>query len=560
MKRNFIKLTSIALMSTLALTACKPDKVESEPLLAALLSASIRASASGNCAISINNAGLHYGAIVTMAVLNGGGASSVYTNAAINTGSVKTFTEAEFLEASGTTLAALGYATYALVPYNVKYDAFFKWDATKRNNALAYTKTFRDYFLFYGNLAVSDNTGAAAAFPTGVGATAVSLVASNGSATACDTFGEVTTTCAAGISTVAASFGLVDRTNGTGTLVCARIPRTSCSVAGLTTATRAADITNQATVFNAVVDNTDCRKPGDHFNEILARVAFKGLPQSETVTLRTRAFKNTYTNLSTASVDSTTKILPENAYPKFGSLVSLGFGGLMPINKNGGNYPTDASVTSSTVYYGGTNMVVTAVDSCDAIGLGTGVTTRLAETQALTPSNEVVYAFSTNGQAAALYADITRQTNVRTGATDVTVGSGSGTSAQYDSFAFTRPVQNVDDNTCNTSFRAKTTVPIAVENGGKLPVLDVNSGDGGTTSLLSICVYGGANDAARLFAKQLLASGLTTAKSFGTVTSSMIPNCGGTNSEFKAPAFAASHNFGEFAKATTAETYPNNGN
>ncbi|BDA79808.1 hypothetical protein LPTSP3_g27380 [Leptospira kobayashii] len=540
MKRNFIKFTGIALVSTLAFTACHKEAVKEEPFLAALLAEAVKSAASGNCAISINHAGLAYGAVIQTAVINGGTASAIYGNAALN-GSTTTFTQTEFESAVGGTIASLGYNTYAEVPYNVKYDAFFKWDATKRNTALTWTKTFRDYFLFIGNLAVGDNTGAAAAFPTGTGAAVVSLVATGGvSSTNCNSFVNYAGTCSTATTTLAASFGVVDRTNGTATLACARIPKSSCSIAGLTTANRAADIDSASAVYNAVLGNSDCRKSGVNFPGALAKVGFKGLPHNVSVGLSSGTFVNTKTNSASSSVDSLTRILPENAYPKFGSLVSLGFGALMPVNKTDAAYPTTAS-TSNTLYYGGKNLSVTSVDSCESIDLGSGITTKVPEPKELTSAAEVSYSVSTNGSAAALYYDLANS------------ASFSGAAASYDATTFTSPTVS-DGIACNNSFRSKTSIPLAI-GGGKYPSISSGvsagaKGDGGATSLLSICVYGGANVAARSYAKALLASGLTTAGT--TTTSAQIPDC-------SSKAFAVSNNFSELGTNPPSSTsYPNN--
>ncbi|MCC5815018.1 MAG: hypothetical protein JJT78_09695, partial [Leptospira sp.] len=182
MKFNTIIKKSIA-VSSLALlaTACKPGLNNNEDAyLFAIASSQIRGLAEGNCAISINHAGLTYGAYVNVAINDGnvGGLNTALAglnaatqgvfSAVAGGANVARFTQANFEAAIGSTVAELGYANYAAVPYNVKYDAFFTergdWTADKRNALLNFSKTFMDSFSPWPILGInSDGTAFGAA-------------------------------------------------------------------------------------------------------------------------------------------------------------------------------------------------------------------------------------------------------------------------------------------------------------------------------------------------------------------------------------------------------------
>jgi len=468
MKRNFLKLTGIALVSSLALTACHPDKIKDEPVMALILSNAISSAASGACAISINASGLYYGQIQHCAI-----------NGCAGFGLGATFVLADYNAATGKSLDA---TAFALVPQNVKYDAFYSdtssWGTTQRNARLATTKT--------------------------------SLDTATGNAWANHV--------------------------GTGVLACARIPKTSCSVAGVTTATRAIDITNSTAIYEAIQANTDCRKPGYSYNSALAKAIFRGAPDSQTISLSTGSFTNTSTNgtpTSTTGIATTATILAEKAYPKFGSLVGLGFGILMPMADAGTAFPTDTTSTTVDAFKGGKNLSVVPVPSCDSLGLFAGTTPDTPDStrKALTPPAEVAYALSTNGLAAAAYA--------------ATVGGTSIDSAP-NTTVYAGPVA-ADAQACNTSFRSKSPISMAL-GGGKLPVITGTSGDGGATSLLSLCVYGSTyTKRGRL--QGTLATGLGLAQA-------NITECGSANTAFyKAELAKHATIFAEMG--TTSTDFPN---
>ncbi|WCL49335.1 hypothetical protein [Leptospira sp. GIMC2001] len=526
-KSYIIKTIAVSALATLAIN-CHPEKVEDDALLAGLVASQIRGLASGSCAISINHAGLRYGAIVQTAVTQAGTASGVYTNATFN-GGIDTFGQTQYEAVTGSSISAQGFASYSDVPYNLKYDAFFgtggdTWTDAKRNAALVWTKTFRDYFLFIGHLAVSDNAGAAAAFPTGAGATVVSLIAASGNPVSCNSFVNYVTNCAAITTTLAASFGVVDRTDGTGTLACAKIPRANCSIAGLTTANREADIKSQSDSVAVIANEPACRKPGVKLLPNVQAAAFKGLPNTVPVSLVTGVYNQPNPNPVTTSIDRTISILPEKAYPKFGSLVGLGFGALMPINKNNQKF-----VLSAESYAAGINLSATPVDNCEQLGMNRGISVELPnDSQSeLTSAREISYALSPSGTAASLYAG------------QISASGGSST----------------DAIACNRTLRSKFPISVAL-GGGKLPDLQVTSGNGGETQLLSVCVYGGS-EATRAFPKALLASGLSTATGT-TITAAQIAVCGeGKLTENRAALQNSAKLFEEVGSVKENTVFPN---
>jgi len=534
-----------------------------------LMAQQVQRAATGSCALSVNHTGLYYGGIVTMAVTNGGSLSAIYTNAAVNTGSVTTFGQTQFEAASGKKITDLGYTTYASVPYNLKYDAFFTnsadgttWTLTLRNAALAYTKTFYDYFKFTGYLAVSDTTNASASFPTGVGATAVSLagtalVTGTPNPTNCNTFGTFATTCVASTATLASSLGIPNLANGTASLLCANIPRASCSFGSLTTASRSADISGQASVLTTILTTKECAQPNGDFPESMRRYLFKGLPAANflpsTDSVAIAGYRNnTKTNAALSSIDTTTQILPYYAYPKFGSLVTLGFGVLMPVKEGATAYPTTS--TTDTNFYKGSNLNITQVDSCDGIGLNVGPTSEMPQSisngiatinmrKALTPAYEIAYSFSNNGKAAAAYAAIRGYSNA-TGTISLTgfTVDNSNTS-EVNNSALVPGDTNGDTQACNASLRASYSVSPAL-GVTKMPVLRASAGDGGATQLLALCVYGGTSST-RTYAKTILAAGLGTANGV-TLPSGNIPACGeGPLASFKTVQAAAAQKFGD---------------
>ncbi|GBF50548.1 hypothetical protein LPTSP4_20740 [Leptospira ryugenii] len=487
MKRHILKLTGIALVSSLTFTACHPDKIKDEPALAAVLASTIASAASGACLLNVNGAGLYYGSILFNTVNNLGGAG---------------FTLADYNAATGSNLNT---TQFGLLGYEEKFRAFFldngtAWTTSLRNTRLAAVKTNMD----------------------------------NG------TFG--------------VSLQALQQLPGTGVMACARIPRTSCSLSGLTTATRAADITANIATYNSVVNNPDCRKPGSTFPTMLAKYLFRGTPSTELITLSGGNIFNTPTNgvptTAGAGINVTATILPEGMYPKFGALVSQGFGNLMPINKLGKEYPTSTSSSSETAFYGGTNLSVQQVISCDAYGFGYGVTADAPESlrKPLTSPAEVAYSFSTNGQAANAYQAAVQLTTI-----------------DQDSYITTATAGNIQDAVaCNNSFRARQGISQAL-GGGKLPttnggaqslLLGDGRGDDRATSLLGLCIYGGNTTKRTVLQGAIGGTSTTGLIGAGLLTStSQVSVCGeGSNAFFRG---IQSEVATAFKEVGTFTTFPN---
>jgi hypothetical protein len=478
MKRNIIKFTGLAMISALALTACHPDRVKEEAGMAAVLSLAIRNAASGNCAISLNNASLYYGAIVYHTVNN--------TNLGV---ADQGFLFSDYNAATGSSLTAAEYASSVGPTYNQKYDAFFTttatWTTTNRNARLATQKTRLDI----------------------ASASTQQLV-------------------------------------GTGTLTCSRIPRTSCSVTGVTTATRAADLTNQVGVYNELANNGDCRKTDSSFLTAAAKYIFRGAPSNLPIQTTTGIFTNTSTNgtpqdVANSRVSQLATILPEYAYPKFGSLVSLGFGNVMPINKNGVAYTTDTASTTSTAFHGGTNLAVTAVDTCEGIGMEVAPTATATTKKPLTSAAEISYTLSQAGTAASTYATLA--------ALGGTIDSGANVTT------FTSPTASTDGVECNRSFRSKFNVSVAL-GGGKLGVSNSSSGDGGGSILLSSCIYGGTT-AKRAIAQASIGAGLVAVGFIANTA--QLPTCGEGIHGLAATVTAQQAAASAFTEVGSYSTFPN---
>ncbi len=591
MKSLIFKLLSIGVVAGLV-AGCRPKTSEEDAVLFGIASQQITGLAEGNCAISINHAGLTYGVYVNVAINNGGvlgissqlaGASAVFASVF---GSVAqpqniAFTQANYEAASGSTIAEQGFSSYANVPYNLKYDAFFTergaWTAEKRNALLNFSKTFVDSFqtmtLYNSNsasgivLAVQgDLTVRKPIFDAFVKTFIVGVFGSpnvpncvatiNAFADVMDTtssfckgdilsvpiiswpsqvfgpdpgFGDpdrvvnVVTTLASAMGAV----GLQSAVNGTAALACARIPRANCSVRALTTADQKTDIKNATKVVNTLLGNPACPMPDAAFRRKAIELGLKGLKPGTKVNLATGVYEaksniSDYiqgTAFSLIGIDSSTRILPEKAYPKFGSLVSLGFGNLMPINRTNEKYES----TSSNFRFG-RNLDAKLVTSCESLGLSVGPSPSVTELNRkdLTPTQEIAYALSPGGSAASLYSE---------------VGGG-------------------DPVACNASFRDQFSIPLAL-GGGKLPQLTTApSGNGGATQLLSLCVYGG-NATKRGAPRVLLASGL----GLGSGASNQISVCGeGDLEKFRDAQKKAATLFEELGPITTGSDFPNTTN
>ncbi|MCG9876002.1 MAG: hypothetical protein MH321_14595 [Leptospiraceae bacterium] len=295
---------------------------------------------------------------------------------------------------------------------------------------------------------------------------------------------------------VNAAFNTVKATQGTAILACGRIPRSSCSVAALSTADRATDINNAVNVANLLLNTPACRKSTALVENQLMNAALRGI--SSPVALQNGTFTpnaNTFgSNQSFSAVDANgfsgsggaagyihlegNSVLGERAYPKVGALVSLGFGNIMPARTGATPW-----AVSATEYTRGANISATNVDSCESIGLpGNGFVA--TGTNALTPVKEVIYALSSQNTAASIYANVVNATALTSdlGAAGNRPVSGLGKPT------LTQAVQ--DAYACNSAMRARVAIPVAV-GGGKLDEINAVSGDGFNTRLLTTCIYGG---------------------------------------------------------------------
>jgi len=502
MKMNtFLKL---GMATTLLLGAanCSQKVVEDKPFITLLLSNAIKSAASGNCAVSLNLATLYSGAVLQNA---------------INTAT--TFTQAEFQEASGTTVGTgQTYETYASVPYNVKYDAFIRGGGTYNDaartadintgkagvdlvalallNASATSSfasvnatTFGVAQAFWNTYSDAEKTaiGAAAAAASSNAVTLASLNTAYGSLAAYGAslggglatfFGGVITAAGGQLAAGAAYQARQAFANGGAVLACGRIPRSSCTFAALTTADRATAVTNGVTNINNVANNTDCRKPNADFINSLIRSSFTGLPRGQVITglsfrgNLTASPTDSYIAISEGGTASLNTIFAERAYPVSSALsaISTNFNVAFPL-RVGTTKQTDGNGTIA--YYGGSNINLSVVDTCEAFGLapfgqGTNKTnsTTLQAYKTLTSTAEVAYAFSPQNSAATLYSALR--------------GAVQGTPSEATNDAIA----------CNNSFRSRFSIPLAI-GGGKLPVINAVSGDGSASALLTTCVYGG---------------------------------------------------------------------
>lgn len=379
---------------------CHPDKIEDDPLLFALAANTITGLASGNCAISVNAVGVAYGSLQQIAISWDIGGNPLNLIGIADTTWLNHYNNVNSTSVTTTTLRT--------EPYNKKFDTFFtdkdSWNDTAR---AAYLNTVR------------------------INATVSAALAN--------------------------SFGA----SGTAVLACARVPRSQCSLTGTTTANRAADITAQAAVYNAIQNNESCKKTNQINNTLLINL-FRGDHTGSAITLSGGSFTNPTSNTDTASVGTRQSILGEKAYPKFGSLVALGFGQIMPLRES-----IDAVYSlSASNFSQGSNIGYKNIVSCESLNIrGTGITAN--GTTPLTNTKEVAYALSTNGSAASAY--------------NTAVGNASA--------AYVATQAGEDAKICNNSFREKSPPSIAL-GGGKLGDVSGGAGDGGQSVLLTTCVYG----------------------------------------------------------------------
>ena len=291
MKQTLKFLSSVLLISLLGLVNCSKYETGGNGtngyLVSSYINGLIRTAVSGNCAISLNLGSLYAGAIFQGAVSNS-------TN----------FTETQYIAASGSTTTAQGYSSYAVVPYNKKYDAFLNtatgWAATDRNTALARQKAQLDTFALMGGVALLTSSGtvvnatsqaAVTAFynsfssaeKTAIvtvvgGVSTLPSIGGSSTVTALDTvmstasgtgilgtpltnLGTALGSAAAASSTIGSAYlSRASWRNGMALMGCSRIPRSSCSLAAIATGTRADDIRGQATVAGILINTPECRK------------------------------------------------------------------------------------------------------------------------------------------------------------------------------------------------------------------------------------------------------------------------------------------------------------
>ncbi|PJE02540.1 MAG: hypothetical protein CK427_07770 [Leptospira sp.] len=407
MKLKSILKNTIAIGAIVSIAVnCKPDKVEENALLGILVSRTISNLASGNCAISVNGAGIAYGALLQIAISFDVGGNPLNAVGVTGTTWLAHYNSVNSL--------SLTFAELRTQPYNKKFDTFYTDKDTWNDSArAAYIHNVRNNATVNGALAGNFNSIGAAV------------------------------------------------------LACARVPRTQCSLVGTTTSSRAVDVASQISTYNSIQNNDSCKKT-DQINNALLLNLFRGDDTGTTHVLAGGTHVNPTTNNATASVTTTTSILAERAYPKFGSLVSLGFGSLMPLREK---VQREYAITA-TEYVAGSNIGYRSVESCEAIGLpGKGIVS--TGTTPISTTVEISYALSANGIAAAAY----------------------NTAAGNPSAAYQATAAGEDAKICNNSYRALSPISAAI-GGGRLPASSGGAGDGGQSVLLTTCVYG-ANVATR---------------------------------------------------------------
>lgn len=478
--KNLKLITLTSLLAFGIFANCHKREIGGNQVNGLILGQLIGGLGKGNCAISLNLASLYAGSLYSVAA-----------------GNSTIFTQANYEAASGSTVTAQGFSSYATVPFNRKYDAFVRpvdgsaFTTDNRNTALTSAKTTVNMLAYMGvpvaicaknptattilatSLAAFRTGNLSTAEATAVNAALIANGIAGGTTTVEGGFGN----CGAIAGAFAAFYGAVGTSNaasaymtrlaytkGGALLACSRIPRASCSLAGITTATRTAAIANQTATFEAIMGNSDCRKPEANFDVKMARALFLGMPKETQV--RTGAITGgIYTNRvedegSTSSFTSNS-ILPEQAYPVSTALMSISssFANAFPL-------VTGTTAYGEASFRDGSNINFSVVDSCEGIGFSPALNPSPASTtpKQLTEAKEIAYSVSTNGSAATAYY--------------TWMATNSSSTATNDGIA------------CNRSFRKKYAVP-QVLGGGTLPDLNVAYGDGGTTGLVTACTYGG---------------------------------------------------------------------
>lgn len=599
MKKTFKFLSFLLLLSTLAIANCSKystgGSMTNGAVVASYVNSLVRSAVTGNCAISLNLGSLYAGAILQGAV-----------------GNTTIFPQASYEAASGTTVTTQGYTNYASVPYNRKYDAFLtnttSWTATTRNTALASQKAQVDSYALIG--AVFTITSGGATINTTTQAAVSAFYATFGTAEktamVTTTTGVNTLSSLLGITSVTALDSTITTTSGSNLLGalatlaptiggssagagqitaahylyrsswrsglalmgCSRIPRSSCTLGAISTATQVADITGQAGVANTLINTSECRKNSSSTlspTRILTTL-FAGLSKDRVVTEGGFTYQNSTLNPDGSSSSLTTvygateggqpstitgafntwtttnPIIASSAYPKSGALTSLGFSTAFPLTSGTTAYgvttgtavptsqtaQTDASAATTTTtipWYGGSNINLNTVTSCESIGLGTVGPTPLtgavggtnlgtatlpamntsqvdsptsgANRKPLTDVKEIIYAFSSANTAATVYATLSgvAYTNATGGVNPVTTTVTTQ--------------QGFDDAlACNTAMRKTVTISSTLGVGTSLASINTAYGDGNASALLTTCIYGGTSSS-RTTAAAILGASLS---------------------------------------------------
>jgi len=474
---------SLFILLSFVLTSCgkRLDTSSSSPAKAYLLAQQINSAATGNCAISINLEALYHGSVVKTAITFGQAS-----------GDTDYFDLSDYNSVTNENIAGGDWSTLS---YNRKYDAFWKWDETKRKTALKTAASVVNAFSVFGAAYIIGNSvGASTA--CGPGNTAYvgkveeyynqfssaeqtemntsgkgfDYVSPYPNFTAFKTNLQMNPNCQlflnpSPLTTIIVSAYLagLSRKNGAGLLACARIPRSSCNFEGLTTASLEKAKEFQAQVYEALQNNGDCRKPTDNFMKGNANRFFFGLSSKDKLKAAGIEFSggmqldDTGTILFEGSPSgfSGNILYASSAYPLSSALASINpsFADAFPLKEGTVAYSDD-------LFSGGSNVNTKTVDSCDTLGLATGptITSPDSSRRKLTSPAEIAYSLSVQGSAAATYAIIVANPGF------------------------------VDAVACNRSFRKQFTVPAVLNE--KLADLNTTSGDGGATTLASICVYG----------------------------------------------------------------------
>lgn len=525
-----------------------------------LMAQQVASAASGGCAINVNLGGLYAG--------------SIYS-AAIST----QFSQSEYEAASGSTVTAQGFSSYAAVPYNRKYDAFVKtggtYTTTNRNADIASGKAIADASAYLGQAAALCSANAAtpgatiqaalAGFRTA--STSVSGSLSSTEATAMEaalvTLGTSSATIEAGFTscaglgqavyntlggaatTASVYFARLNYATGSAMMACTRIPRSQCNLGAISTATRSAGIGSVVRAHEMFLNYADCRKPVASFAEGVLRYQTTGLPSTtpipavtsaldSTVGFRIRgAYKNSIANEGSASSFQGNQIYAENAYPISSALAQTApsFTALFPLTSGNAAFDT-------TTWRSGGNISLVTVDSCEAIGLGGvgPIPVKASDNYAtvdnkknLTEAKEISYAFSDNAAVATAY--LGTYTLATTGAAGYITAAitGAATSIATDTIA------------CNKAMRNAFTVSGAL-GGGKLPVIDVAFGDGQRSSLFTACLYGGSS---------------TSRTTIGSILGTSVTSLSGIT-DCPSTASTAATAFPKNGTAASFTTFPNN--